>query len=73
MSKNPVELTSSRQGEGSRAWSAGAGCGALATGLTETLWVLEYIFRESEIGIKPTYDFEDILNGKVICYYGKLL
>ena len=34
------ELTSARNGEGDRAWSAGAGCGALATGLAETAWIL---------------------------------
>jgi len=37
---DPMRLTSSRLGEGSRAWSAGAGCGALATGLTEVTWIL---------------------------------
>lgn len=36
-------LTSARSGEGSRAWSAGAGCGALATGLVQTAWVLQEI------------------------------
>lgn len=40
---DPKELTSARQGEGSRPWSAGAGCGALATGLTETVWILSRI------------------------------
>jgi len=62
--KDPIKLTSSRQGEGSRAWSAGAGCGALATGLTETLWILEYVFNKLETKINPTYSFEDILNEK---------
>ena len=33
-------LTSARPGEGCRAWSAGAGCGALATGLVQVAWVL---------------------------------
>lgn len=36
-------LTSARSGEGSRAWSAGAGCGALATGMVQTVWVLHEI------------------------------
>lgn len=34
------ELTAARIGEGSRPWSAGAGCGSLVTGLAETTWVL---------------------------------
>ena len=37
---DPRKLTSARTGEGTRAWSAGAGCGALATGLTEVAWIL---------------------------------
>jgi len=36
-------LTRARPGEGSRAWSAGAGCGALATGLVQVAWVLRAI------------------------------
>lgn len=36
-------LTSARPGEGSRPWSAGAGCGALTTGLVQTAWVLQDI------------------------------
>lgn len=39
----PSELTRARRGEGSRPWSAGAGCGALAVGLTESAWVLARI------------------------------
>ena len=40
MRENPVFVNSSRKGEGNRSWSAGAGTGALATGLVEVLWVL---------------------------------
>jgi hypothetical protein len=43
ISDDPVELTSARPGEGNRAWCAGAGAGSLATGLTQTFWVLERI------------------------------
>lgn len=43
---NPKELTRSRTGEGNRPWSAGAGCGALATGLVQTTWLLRRL-RES--------------------------
>lgn len=41
--KDPKHLTSARNGEGNRAWFAGAGCGALAIGLTETTWILQEI------------------------------
>lgn len=34
------DLTRGRDGEGVRPWSAGAGCGALATGLVQTAWIL---------------------------------
>ena len=37
---DPKGLTRARHGEGSRPWSAGAGAGALATGLTEVVWIL---------------------------------
>lgn len=40
---DPVLLTKARTGEGNRSWSAGAGCGALATGLVEVTWLLEQI------------------------------
>jgi len=35
-----ARLTAARVGEGSRAWSAGAGCGALTTGLVQVAWTL---------------------------------
>jgi hypothetical protein len=37
------ELGKRRIGEGNRAWSAGAGCGALATGLVQAAWTLRAI------------------------------
>lgn len=42
---DPIDLTSARPGEGDRPWSAGAGAGSLATGLTETVWILDQIKR----------------------------
>jgi hypothetical protein len=36
-------LTNARPGEGSRPWSAGAGSGALATGLVQVAWVLQAV------------------------------
>lgn len=40
---DPMLLTKARTGEGNRSWSAGAGCGALATGVVEVTWLLEQI------------------------------
>jgi hypothetical protein len=37
------DLGRSRAGEGSRPWSAGAGTGALATGLVQLAWLCQYI------------------------------
>lgn len=37
------ELGRARTGEGNRSWSAGAGTGALATGLVQLAWVLAYL------------------------------
>ncbi|MGH7619689.1 MAG: hypothetical protein ACREPM_20945 [Gemmatimonadaceae bacterium] len=34
-----VSLGAARQGEGNRAWSAGAGAGSLATGLVQVAWI----------------------------------
>lgn len=43
ISDSPTRLTAARRGEGRRPWSAGAGSGVLATGLTETVWILRRI------------------------------
>jgi hypothetical protein len=40
LADEPLALTKGRDGEGNRAWSAGAGSGALATGLVEVAWIL---------------------------------
>jgi hypothetical protein len=37
------DLTRARAGEGARAWSAVAGAGSLAAGLTEVAWILKHI------------------------------
>ena len=44
--EDPMRLTAARRGDGSRAWSAGAGTGALATGLVEVAWILREVHRE---------------------------
>ncbi len=41
----PSELMRARAGEKDRPWSAGAGCGSLATGLVQAAWVLDHIRR----------------------------
>jgi hypothetical protein len=50
----PSKLTRARVGDGSRAWSAAAGAGALATGLTEVLWVLQEL-RSRVSSTEPVY------------------
>ena len=60
---SPVFLTSARPGEGSRAWSAGAGCGSLATGLAEVLWIFSDLHHKSKAEIIPTYNVDDLLEG----------
>jgi len=47
--EDPEGLTSARPGEGDRAWSAGAGAGSLATGLTETVWILDRVKRNVSV------------------------
>ena len=48
VSCDPRELTSARCGEGNHPWSAGAGATSLATGLTETAWILSRIRSETQ-------------------------
>jgi len=43
--RDQTALGRARVGEGNRSWSAGAGTGALATGLVQAAWVLESIRR----------------------------
>lgn len=51
MRDDELRVNSSRAGEGNRSWSAGAGTGALATGLVEVLWVMRRV--NSLIGSTP--------------------
>jgi len=48
-------VNSARSGEGNRSWSAGAGTGALATGLVEVLWVMNKI--NGTLGKAPKAQF----------------
>lgn len=44
---DPLRLGKARSGEGNRAWSAGAGTGALATGLVEAAWLLRALTEQA--------------------------
>ncbi|QFT12815.1 hypothetical protein [Vibrio sp. THAF190c] len=55
MRKEPKRVNSARNGEGNRSWSAGAGTGALATGLVEVLWVMNTI--SETLGYAPKAEF----------------
>ncbi len=59
----PEDLTKAREGENNRPWSAGAGCGSLATGLTECVWIFERI-RESNVDIKPSFSWKVFLSNE---------
>ena len=50
---DPIRLTAARNGEGSRAWCAGAGAGALAAGLTESAWILQEVHRHLKATVSP--------------------
>lgn len=63
ISEDPESLTKARIGERDRAWSAGAGCGVLATGLVECVWILGKIKEFSTVVIEPTFNFDDFYNG----------
>jgi len=60
----PASLTDARCGEGSRAWSAGAGTGALATGLVQCVWVFETVFKSAKVSIQPTLHWQQFTSGK---------
>ncbi len=45
LAEDERNLTNGRPGEGDRPWSAGAGCGALATGLVQVAWILQSVRR----------------------------
>jgi hypothetical protein len=58
----PERLTIARTGEGPRPWSAGAGAGSLATGLTEAVWILRKLRLSCKV--HPAYlDWDDFQKG----------
>ena len=62
ITNNPVNLTSARNGEGNRPWSAGAGSGALAVGLVEAAWIFQKIKEFNSVVIKPTFSWNAFVN-----------
>jgi hypothetical protein len=56
---DPMLVNSARNGEGNRSWSAGAGTGALATGLVEVLWTLNAVARHSARRPRATFDWAE--------------
>lgn len=55
----PARLTAARLGDGNRSWSAGAGCGALTTGLVQVVWLLREIRRLVRTGCPAFVDWDD--------------
>jgi len=75
---NERQLTSARPGEGSRPWSAGAGCGALTTGLVQVAWVLQEVrkllteWKKSARAYLRWEEFEDNAQAEVDLAPGRL-
>ena len=66
---DPVQLTEARNGEGNRPWSAGAGTGALATGLTETAWILRYLRTNIKTEPRVTFKWKEFeLHGGLLLW-----
>ena len=57
------ELGKRRTGEGNRAWSAGAGCGALATGLVQAAWTLRAIRERCPGSVGAHLDWKSFKEG----------
>lgn len=64
--KDPLLVNSSRNGEGNRSWSAGAGTGALATGLVEVIWVLNKVAALIDKRPAITFDWNDFKTSRSI-------
>lgn len=59
-----ADLTRARIGEGSRAWCAGAGAGALATGLGQVVWVLQRVAELVKAPRFATLDWREFTHEK---------
>jgi hypothetical protein len=56
---DPQKVASARQGEKQRSWSAGAGTGALATGMVQSLWVMRRVKDILGYAPTPTFDWKE--------------
>ena len=56
-------LTQARTGEGNRPWSAGAGCGSLATGLVQAIWILRRIRDSARRPVEATLSWSEFATG----------
>lgn len=63
-SEHWAELGRARDGDGNRAWSAGAGPGVMATGLVQLAWVLRYLAERLSEPLSATTQVERFLNGE---------
>ncbi len=64
VAEEPKELNRARKGEGSRPWSAGAGCGSLATALPICVWTFEQLAKgNATTNIFPTFHWEAFRTG----------
>lgn len=59
---DPVQVNSARSGEGNRSWSAGAGTGALATGIVEVLWVMNSVNDILGHPPKASFNWNDFIS-----------
>ena len=62
--KDPLLLTNARDGEFDHPWSAGAGCTALATGLSECAWIFDKVHDLVQVEVKASVIWEDFFAGK---------
>lgn len=58
------DLGRARSGEGNRPWSAGAGTGALATGLVQLAWLCRYVGERCAVPPRATTQVNRFLHGE---------
>jgi hypothetical protein len=58
------DLGRARSGEGNRSWSAGAGTGALATGLVQLAWLCRYLAEHCAVPPRTTTQVGRFLTGE---------
>ncbi len=64
--RDPMKINSARNNESNRSWSAGAGTGALATGLVEALWVMNEISRLLGKNPKAVFQWPNFLKSESV-------